>query len=604
VSDVRERVDSSTTVRIAGLESKEGSLATTLFELEAMVSDGVSAATAAAELWRGVHAETFVGEVNPLLVGLATLVEDVRRAKQAVAMWPDGPSVLVTLTSRLDAVRAAIEVPVTSRSSVANPPSLDAFALWCASVAERVPTLSGSVDLEDVTAEVTREVRGAPFHVDPFTLGTDGAATDTLGVVETPMFETTGSDPALYVAMPEVSGSVTAIVQSAGHLASFTAGVALAFREYGGDGRLLDLLAEHPELADELLAGWSDGEIGAESALVILLAYFDEFDGAITGNTDGRISMADLWAVECGTGLPPYVRQAASVLHNDSHLFNLVETINDDLGLTQRDVNGGGGDGVMSRQDIETFLEFNDQLAVVEQNFAEFDTATDPGGSTDGEISVADLEAIAGGDGQGAVAASWLLGHAGALTRLKGYEQARQGFSAGTLDDGPISARSVLHLAVDQRVYADDPAQAGDVVERHFEALMSRDVGEVTSAPAMGALFERALTGSDQRGELMQRVIAQVADDGTIHNGGLPLAFANGAAANMSIIDANVNDAFPTVDTPAPDGAAETYGDTHDFLREVSRDPAAATGCGWVSTTTAWPRWSPPPPAGRRGRSD
>ena len=363
MSDVRERVDGSTTVRIAGLESKEGSLATTLFELEAMVSDGVSAATAAAELWRGGHAETFVGEVNPLLVGLATLVEDVRRAKQAVAMWPDSPSVLVTLTGRLDAFGAAIDVPVTPGSAVASPPSLDAFALWCVSVAERVPTLSGNVDLEDVTAEVTREVRGDPFNVDPFTLGTGGTATDTLGVVETPTFETTGSDPALYVAMPDVSGSATAIVETAGHLASFTAGVALAFREYGGDGRLLDLLAEHPGLADELLAGWSDGAIGAESALVILLAYFDEFDGAITGDTDGRVSMADLWAVECGTGLPPYVRQAASVLHNDPHLFNLVETVNDDLGLTQRDVNGGGGDGVMSREDIETFLEFNEQLA-------------------------------------------------------------------------------------------------------------------------------------------------------------------------------------------------------------------------------------------------
>ena len=33
---------------------------------------------------------------------------------------------------------------------------------------------------------------------------------------------------------------------------------------------------------------------------------------------------------------------------------------------------------------------------------------------------------------------------------------------------------------------------------------MSREVGEVTSAPAMGAMFESALTGSDQRAELMQ----------------------------------------------------------------------------------------------------
>jgi hypothetical protein len=309
---------------------------------------------------------------------------------------------------------------------------------------------------------------------------------------------------------------------------------------------------------------------------VILLAWFDEFDSAKTGEADGRVSMDDLWVLICGTGLPPHVRQAAAVLHGDPHLFNLVETMNDDLDLTQRDVNGGGGDGRISRQDIESFLEFNEHLAVIEQNFDEFDSAADPGGPADGAINVADLAALAGGEGQVALAASWLLSHSGALTRLKGYEQAREGFTAGPLDDGPITARSVLQLTVDQHVYSDDPAQSGSFVDRHFEPLMSREVGEVASAPAMGALFESALTGSDQRGDLMQRVIAEVADDGAIHNGGLPLAFANGAAANMSIIDANINNAFPAGEAPVPEAVEETYRETHDFLREVSGDPVAA----------------------------
>ena len=139
-----------------------------------------------------------------------------------------------------------------------------------------------------------------------------------------------------------------------------------------------------------------------------------------------------------------------------------------------------------------------------------------------------------------------------------------------------IAARSVLQLTVDQHVYADDPNQSGDFVDRHFEPLMSQDVGNVTSAPAMGALFDSALTGSDQRGELMQRVIAEVADDGAIHNGGLPVAFANGAAANMSIIDANINNAVPTASAPAPAGADHAATATDVFLREVSRDVGAA----------------------------
>jgi hypothetical protein len=67
VTDVRENVDGSTTVRIAGLEAKETSLGSIRFELEGMVADGVSAAAAAVEGWRGGHVQTFVEEVNPLL---------------------------------------------------------------------------------------------------------------------------------------------------------------------------------------------------------------------------------------------------------------------------------------------------------------------------------------------------------------------------------------------------------------------------------------------------------------------------------------------------------------------------------------------------------
>ena len=174
VSDVRERVEGSTTVRIAGLDAKATSLAGIVFELEGIVSDGVSAATAAVAEWRGPHAETFVSEVNPFLVRLAGLVESVRSAKQTVAVWPEAPWFLDTITGQIEALGTMIEVPATLGESGADPAALDGLVMWCMwDVVERVPSLVGNVDLEGVTAEVTQEV---PLDIfapspDPFGAG-------------------------------------------------------------------------------------------------------------------------------------------------------------------------------------------------------------------------------------------------------------------------------------------------------------------------------------------------------------------------------------------------------------------------------------------------
>lgn len=468
MTGMREHVEGSTTVRISGLDAKELSLGSIRFELEGLVADCVSGAADAVDTWRGRRAETFVEEVNPFLRRLARLVQKVGQGKLAVAAWPEVP--VRDPLEELAVSSAGVAVPAAAGTSAANPAKLDVLADRCLAVHERVRPLTAGVGLDDVTAEVVRPPLDPPYLLLsaqwPNETPPDDSWRGPVLVEPEPALETVSSNPAIYVDVPDVSDLVAGLVETSGHLGAFVAGVALAFREYGGDG-------------------------------------------------------------------------------------------------------------LMSRQDVETFLEFK-QLAVVEQAFDSFDSAADPDRPANGAISVADLEAVAGGDGQVALAAAWLLAHKGPLTRLRGYEQARDGFSFGPLDDRPITARSVLQLTVDQHVYADDPARSGEFVDRNFESLMSREVGQVASDPAMAALFDSALTGSDQRGDLMQRVIAEVADDGTIHNGGLPLAFANGAAANMSVIDANINDAFPTAEAPAPEGAAETYGDTHDFLREVSRDPAAA----------------------------
>jgi hypothetical protein len=154
--------------------------------------------------------------------------------------------------------------------------------------------------------------------------------------------------------------------------------VALAFRL--GDDRLLAFVEAHPDLADELVAGFDDGRLGAESALVILLAYFAEFDSARNGREDGEVSWDDLWAMTCSPELPPYVAQAAQLLRDNPVLFGLVESSNDRSDNAD-DVIGAGGDLKISVRDITTFIAFNDQLAVVEQNFTAFDTAGHPGRS-------------------------------------------------------------------------------------------------------------------------------------------------------------------------------------------------------------------------------
>ena len=124
VTDVRETVDGSSTVRIAGLDAKEVSLGSIRFELVGMVADGIAAAAAAVESWRGGHAETFVAEVNPLLRRLARLVQKVGHGQRAVAAWPDAPT---REPLEEQAVNSAdVEVP----ASPAPPPRCRSRSTW------------------------------------------------------------------------------------------------------------------------------------------------------------------------------------------------------------------------------------------------------------------------------------------------------------------------------------------------------------------------------------------------------------------------------------------------------------------------------------------
>lgn len=91
VSDVRALVAGSRTVRVHGLDAKETTLASVLFELEGLVSAGMRSARAAVEHRRGAHAATFVEEAGAIIGQASQLAHVVRRAKSTFAAWPDRP---------------------------------------------------------------------------------------------------------------------------------------------------------------------------------------------------------------------------------------------------------------------------------------------------------------------------------------------------------------------------------------------------------------------------------------------------------------------------------------------------------------------------------
>jgi hypothetical protein len=219
----------------------------------------------------------------------------------------------------------------------------------------------------------------------------------------------------------------------------------------------------------------------------------------------------------------------------------------------------------MSRHDVEVFLEFNDRLTALDENFDTFDTAASPGRDPDGVISLDDLAAVAEGDGEAAATAAWLLAHGPLYDRVASYH-------AGGGPTADITRDSLVVLSVDQQVHADSAPDAAAFVDRHLDSLLSESVGASATGEGMYALFDSALTESDQRGEVIEHVIAKVAEEGAIHNPGLPLAFANGTAANMDIIHSLINDDFDS----GGENGTESFESTHVFLRETMRDVDAA----------------------------
>jgi hypothetical protein len=234
--------------------------------------------------------------------------------------------------------------------------------------------------------------------------------------------------------------------------------VAIAFEN--ADQRLLDLLAEYPGLAGFVVEGMGDGRVSGESSLAIVMAWFSTFDTADEGgDADGLVSRGDLEAAAADESLPEHVRAAAAYLLANPVLFGLAETVNE-----PGDVRGARGDGLLSTDDVTTFLAFNAALRTVGQGFEAFDTAAE-GGDPDGVVSLDDLEAMAAGTGPAADAARWLLDHPTQHDRLTLYEHGGGLYPGSTPYGGStFTEESLIGLVVDQQAYGDDPAAARNFV--------------------------------------------------------------------------------------------------------------------------------------------
>src|SRR5690606_20381908 len=128
------------------------------------------------------------------------------------------------------------------------------------------------------------------------------------------------------------------------------------------------------------------------------------------------------------------------------------------------------GDGRMSHDDIELFLEFNDHLTVLDENFATFDNAAYPDRDPDGVINLDDLYALAEGEGAAAATAAWLIAHSPLYDRVARHRD-RGGMAT------EITTESLVVLSVDQQVHADSAPDAAAFVDRHLDDLLGEPVG-------------------------------------------------------------------------------------------------------------------------------
>jgi hypothetical protein len=110
------------------------------------------------------------------------------------------------------------------------------------------------------------------------------------------------------------------------------------------------------------------------------------------------------------------------------------------------------------------------------------------------------------------------------------------------------------------------------------QVLQRRGDYDADGGGALAYLVKAGVTHHDldTRRWLMVRAIDGVAGQGEIHNPYLRGALAAGVDANMSLIDGRINAPFGYNEGARPGHVLDAYNNTHDFLREVMREPQAA----------------------------
>ncbi len=443
------------TYRVTGLAARGQAITSASTEMDALISDRVTAAEAALAEWRGRHGTVFAEQANAVLGRMASLKLALHAAARTCAAFPAAAGGDVGASRYADSVHvgARVQPPADVVSSSADPAELQSYVSTASGQDGRFSGLAATVTLDGVSAEVSFQR--------PLTAGErqdrlDAGVPPQILAGETAT-QTEPVDPAELITLPDVDALVPPLRAVSADLNEFTTAVGQAF--LAADQGLLALLADHPGLAGYLVAGGPEGWMSGEAALAIVSAYLAEFDTAAEGgDPDGDVSRDDLEAAAADTSLPQHLRDAAQHLLDSPHLFSLAAAV------------GDTGD-VVDAEGIATFLALNSQLRVVQDNFAALDVAHE-GGDADGHVSEEDLEAAAADTSlpqEVRDAARWLLDHDRAREVLGGYEAtkvlAEADFGPGFVTDGGgFDRNSLIGILVDGQAYGDDPAAAESFV--------------------------------------------------------------------------------------------------------------------------------------------
>jgi hypothetical protein len=221
------------TYRVRGLRAKARSIFGASQELDGMIADRLSAGRKALEHWRGPHAVTYANDLNAVLAKLATLKLTLWQAQTTLERFPEAGSWNAGRYGEEIAASARVDVPIEPGTVSAETDELRRYTTVASGQDERFFTLAGTVDLDGVAAEVTREVRS----------GTD--------------VQTQPVDVRTLITLPRPQDQIRPLVVASAELNTFTCAVAVAID--GADDAALALLARDPSALQAQIA-WLRGD--------------------------------------------------------------------------------------------------------------------------------------------------------------------------------------------------------------------------------------------------------------------------------------------------------------------------------------------------------